>query len=214
VVIVANLVADILYSYLDPRVAHRSQERADVILSEISREGALAGRLFSLTLLASAIGLIALAWDDVWRVCGAVNGDCVKRSAGAMILTMGSIAAIAWGVGIFLRIRRRPVDPAGSSLYVSALGVLFALGWIFIAGRIPAFTCDRGHFDDVLGVCMHPPTISGAQSWLLLKGTLVVIGLLGGLLVSVQPRNVKLTAPASVAAWGIGFGWLIVDTMA
>ena len=157
VVIVANLVADILYSYLDPRVAHRSQERADVILSEISREGALAGRLFSLTLLASAIGLIALSWDDVWRVCGAVDGDCVKRSAGAMILTMGSIAAIAWGVGILLRIRRRPVDPAGSSLYVSALGVLFALGWIFIAGRIPAFTCDRGRFDDVLGVCMHPP---------------------------------------------------------
>mgnify|MGYP006313028797 CR=1 FL=1 len=38
--------------------------------------------------------------------------------------------------------------------------------------------------------------------------------LLGALLVSVRPRHIKLTAPVSVAAWGIGFGWLIADTMA
>jgi peptide/nickel transport system permease protein len=219
VMIVANLVADILYTYLDPRVravqpVHRFGDRADVILSEISREGALAGRVFSLTMLASAIGLIALSWDDVWRVCGAVQGDCVERSAGAMVLTMGSIAAIAWSVGILVRIHRRPVDPAGSSRYLWALGVLFGLGWILIAGRIPAFTCDRGHFDTVLAVCMHPPTISDATSWLLLKKAIVAIGLLGALLVSVRPRNVKLTAPVSVAAWAIGFGWLVVDTMA
>jgi peptide/nickel transport system permease protein len=217
--IAVNLVADILYTYLDPRVRatpllYRSRERTNVMLSEISREGSLAGWAFSLTLLASAIGLIALSWDDIWRVCGAVYGDCVKRSAGALILAMGSVAAIAWGVGILIRIRRRPVDPAGSSRYVWALGVLFALGWIFIAGRIPAFTCDRGHFDDVLAVCMHPPSISDATSWLLLKKAIVVIGLLGALLVSVRPRNVKLTAPVSVAAWGIGFGWLIAHTMA
>ena len=217
-IIVANLVADILYTYLDPRVramprVHRSRDRADVMLSEISRDGALAGRAFSLTLLASAIALSALSWDDVWRVCGAVQGDCVERSAGAFILTMGSIAAIVWGVGILVRIRRRPVDPAGSSRYVWAVGALFALGFIFIAGRIPAYTCDRGHFNDVLAVCMHPPSISDATSWLLLKGAIVVIGLLGGLLVSVRPRNVKLTAPMSVAAWTIGFGWLIADTM-
>jgi peptide/nickel transport system permease protein len=219
VMIVANLVADISYTYLDPRVrstpiVHRSRDRADVMLPEISREGALAGRAFSLALLASAIGLIALSWDDIWRVCGAVHGDCVERSAGAVILTMGSIPAIAWGVGILVRIRRRPVHPAGSSRYVWALGVLFALGWIFIAGRIPAFTCDRGHFDDALAVCMHPPSISEATSWLLLKEAIVVIGLLGALLVSVRPRHVKLTAPVSVGAWGVGFGWLIADTMA
>ena len=34
------------------------------------------------------------------------------------------------------------------------------------------------------------------------------------IVVSVRPRNVKMTAPVSVAAWGIGFGWLIADTMA
>ena len=213
VVIVANLVADIMYSHLDPRVMDRSRDRADVVLSEISREGAHAGRVFSLTLLASAIGLIALSWDDIWRVCGAVHGDCVERSAGATILTMGSIAAIAWGVGILVRIRRRPVDPSGSSRYVWALGVLFALGLIFFSGRIPTFTCDRGHFDDALAVCMHPPSISDATSWLVLKEAIVVIGLVGAVLVSVRPRNVKVTAAVTVAVWGIGFGWLIADTM-
>ena len=40
-----------------------------------------------------------------------------------------------------------------------------------------------------------------------------MLGVLGGILVSVRPRNVRVTAPLSVAAWGIGFGWLILDTM-
>jgi peptide/nickel transport system permease protein len=219
VVIFANLVADISYSYLDPRVraippAHLPRDRAEVMLPEISREGSLAGRAFSLTLLASAIGLIALSWDDIWRVCGAVHGECVERSAGVVILTMGSIPAIAWGIGIFVRIRRRPVDPAGSSRYVWALGVLVAVGAIFIASRIPTYTCARGKFDDVLVLCQHPPTVSQATSWLIFKGVIVAIGLLAGALVAVRPRFAKQTAPIAVIVWAVGFGWLIADTMA
>jgi hypothetical protein len=99
---------------------NRSGDRADAIVSEISREGVLAGRVFSATLIVSAVALIGLSWDDIWRVCGSVYGECVERSAGAMILTIGSIAAIGWGVGIVVRIRRRPVDPSGSSRYVWA----------------------------------------------------------------------------------------------
>jgi hypothetical protein len=193
---------------------NRSGDRADAIVSEISGEGVLAGRVFSATLIVSAVALIALSWDDIWRVCGAVYGGCVERSAGGMILTMGSIAALAWAVGILVRIRRRPVDPSGSTRYVWALGVLLALGGIFIAARIPAFTCDRGHFDDALAVCMHPPSISDATSWLLLKEAIVVIGLLGGVVVAVRSRNIRVTAPVAVAVWGAGFGWMIVDTMA
>jgi hypothetical protein len=41
-----------------------------------------------------------------------------------------------------------------------------------------------------------------------------VLGLLSGIVVSVRPRNVKVTAPVAGAVWGAGFGWLIVDTMA
>jgi hypothetical protein len=49
---------------------------------------------------------------------------------------------------------------------------------------------------------------------MLLKIAIVAIGLAGGLLISVRPRAVRFTAPVAVAVWAVGFGWLIVDTMA
>ena len=195
-------------------MGRREDRGARVVLTEISPEGAFAGRVFAMTLLVSAVALIGVSWDDIWRVCNAVSGPCVERSAGAIIISMCSLGAIAWGVGVLVRIRRRPVDPESSSRYVLALGALLSLGCIFVAGRIPAFTCDRGRFDDVLVLCMHPPSTSEPTSWLLLKKAVVVIGLLGGILVWIRPRNVRVTAPLSVAVWGAGFGWLIVDTMA
>lgn len=195
-------------------MGRREGRGAGVVLTEISPEGAFAGRVFAVTLLVSAAALIGVSWDDIWRVCNAVSGPCVERSAGAIILSMCSLAAIVWGVGVLVRVRRRPVDPQASSRYVLALGALLSLGCIFVAGRIPAFTCDRGRFDDVLVLCMHPPSTSEPTSWLLLKKAVVVLGLLGGILVSMRPRNVRVTAPLSVAVWGAGFGWLIVDTMA
>ena len=195
-------------------MSRRRDRGADAVLTEISPEGALAGRIFAVTLLVSAVVMIVVSWDDIWRVCGEVAGPCVERSAGAMILTMCSVAAIAWGAGILLRLRRRPVDPEGSSRYVWALGVLLALGGIFIAGRIPAYTCARGRFDDVLVLCLHPPSVSDPTSWLLLKKAVVAVSLVVAVLVSVRPRNVKVTAPFSVAVWAVGFGWLLADTMA
>ena len=195
-------------------MGRREDRGARVVLTEISPEGAFAGRVFAVTLLVSAVALIGVSWDDIWRVCNAVSGPCVERSAGAIIISMCSLGAIAWGVGVLVRIRRRPVDPESSSRYVLALGALLSLGCIFVAGRIPAFTCDRGRFDDVLVLCMHPPSTSEPTSWLLLKKAVVVLGLLGGILVSVRPRNVRVTAPVAVAVWAAGFGWLIVDTMA
>ncbi len=186
----------------------------DEVLTEISPEGKLAGRVFAGTLVVSAVVTIVVSWDDIWRVCGVVAGPCVERSAGAMILTMCSIGAIAWAVGIFVRLRRRLVDVEGSSRYVWALGALVALGGIFIAGRIPAYTCGRGRFDDVLVLCMHPPSVSDPTSWLLLKKAVVLVALAVGFVVAIRPRLVKVTASLSVAVWAVGFGWLIADTMA
>jgi hypothetical protein len=195
-------------------VSRPRDRRADLVLTEISPEGKLAGRIFAATLLVSAVVMIVVSWDDIWRVCGEVAGPCVERSAGAMILTMCSVAAIAWAVAVLLRIRHRPVDREGSSRYVWALGALVALGGIFVAGRVPAYTCSRGRFDDVLVLCLHPPSTSDATSWLLLKEAIVLASLIVGVLVSVRPRNVKVTAPLSVAVWAVGFGWLLADTMA
>jgi hypothetical protein len=194
-------------------VSRPGDRDAEVVRTEISPEGALAGRVFSLTLLVSAVGLIGVSWDDIWRVCDEIVGPCVGKSAGAMLLAMCSLAAIAWGLGILVRIRRRPMEPDGSARYAWGLGALLALGCIFVAGRIPAFACDRGRFDDVLVLCMHPPSTSDPTSWLLLKKAIVVIGLLAGVAVAMRSRDVRVTAAVAVSVWAIGFGWLIVDTM-
>jgi hypothetical protein len=106
------------------------------------------------------------------------------------------------------------VDPEGSSRYVWALAALVALGGIFIAGRVPAYTCARGRFDDVLVLCLHPPSTSDPTSWLLLKKAVVLVSLAVAFVVSIRPRLVKVTAPLSVAVWAVGFGWLLADTMA
>jgi hypothetical protein len=180
---------------------------------EISREGLLAARVLAVTMIVSAIALVAVSWDDIWRVCNEIAGTCTERSAGAIMLSLGSVAAAGWGVVILLRAPRRPVDPEGSSRFVWALGVMVALGTIFIASRIPAYTCARGAFDDVLVLCQHPPTVSEATSWLLWKRAIVAVGLVLGILVAARPRLVKGTAPVAVLAWAAGFGWLLVDTM-
>jgi hypothetical protein len=186
----------------------------DEVLTEISPEGRLAGWVFAGTLVVSAVATIVVSWDDIWRVCGEVAGPCVERSAGATILTMCSVAAIAWAVGIFVRLRRRLVDPEGSSRFVWALGALVALGGIFIAARVPAYTCARGRFDDVLVLCLHPPSTSDPKSWLLLKKAIVLVSLAVAFVVSIRPKLVKVTAPLSVVVWAVGFGWLLADTMA
>ena len=192
----------------------RRDRGTDVVLIEISPEGKLAGRIFAVTLIVSGAVMIVVSWDDIWRVCNAVSGPCVERSAAAMILSMSSLAAIGWGMWIVLRVRLRPVDPEGSSRYVWALGALVTLGGIFIAGRIPAYTCARGRFDDVLVLCLHPPSTSDPTSSLLLKKAIVVVSLIVAVLVSVRPRNVRVTGPLSVAVWAVGFGWVLADTMA
>lgn len=188
-------------------------DRAAVALSEISAEGLLAGRVFAVTIIASAVAMVAVSWDDIWRVCGGLSGSCIERSAGAIMLSLASVAAAGWGVGILIRTRRRPVDPEGSSRYAWALGVLLAIGAILIASRIPAYTCARGEFDDVLVLCQHPPTVSEATSLLPWKRAIVVIGLVLGVLVAARPRLVKLTAPIAVLVWAAGFGWVLAETM-
>ena len=188
-------------------------ERVGVALSEITAEGLLAGRVFAVTTIVSAVAMVAVSWDDIWRVCGGLSGSCVERSAGAIMLSLASVAAAGWGIGILIRTRRRPVDPEGSSRYVWALGVLLAIGAILIASRIPAYTCARGEFDDVLVLCQHPPTVSEATSLLLWKRVVVVLGLALGVLVAARPRLLKLTAPLAVLVWAAGFGWVIAETM-
>ena len=189
------------------------RSRSDVELVEISPEGALAGRTFALLLIGSAFALVVASWDELWLRCGAAEGRCVERAAGAGLLTIASLIAAAIGVAVWLRVRRRPVDADGSSRYVWALGVMFAIGLVLVAARIPAFTCERGRFDDALDLCMHPPSTSEPDSQLLVKQAAVIAGVGGGIVIAARPRLVRLWVILAVAAWFLGVGWTLTDAL-
>ena len=195
-----------------PTVA-RSWLRADAEPAEISAEGALAGRTCALVLIGSSLALIGLSTDELWRRCGVAAARCIERAAGAGLLTLVSVTSLVFGVGMWRRVQRRAVDPEGSSRYVWALGVLFLAGLALVAAQIPSFTCDRGRFDGVLRLCMHPPTTSEPTSWLWVKWAIVVVGIAGGAAMTARPRAVRFSMPAAVAAWVAGAGWTIFDTL-
>lgn len=185
----------------------------ETTLAEITREGRLAGRTLSILLAVTGAMVASAAWDELWLRCGVALGECVERAAGAALLVIGAVVSLLLGALLWWRLSRRPVDADGSSRYVWTLGVLFALGLIFVAGRIPAFTCARGRFDDLLELCMHPPTTSEPARWLLVKSAIVVTGLIGGAIVSARPSLVRVTSPVSSAAWLAGTSWIVLETL-
>ena len=191
----------------------RSSSRTEVEPTEISAEGVLAARTCALVLIGTSLALIGLSTDELWRRCGVSAARCIERAAGAGLLSIVSVTSVVFGVGIWRRVRRRAVDPEGSSRYVWALGVLFSAGLALVAAQIPSFTCDRGRFDGVLRLCMHPPTTSEPVSWTLAKAAVLLVGIGGGLLIASQPRVARLSRVASVAAWIGGAGWVAVDAL-
>ena len=187
--------------------------RSDGIVSEISPEGALAGHTVSGVVVVSGLAFIVASSDELWRRCDGASEACGTSAAAAGLVTLFSIGLVAAGVILERRLRRRPVDPSGSAHLVSALGVLFALGLLLIAWRIPAFTCERGRLDEVLELCMHPPSTSEPTSWGLWKVGAAVFGLAGGVVIALRPRWARLSAPLAVLAWIGGAGWLMMDAL-
>jgi hypothetical protein len=183
------------------------------VVAEITAEGARAAYTLSGVLVVSGTAFAVAAADELWRRCPTGSDACATSAAAAGLVTLVSIAAIAAGIALFRGVRRRPVDPGGSSRFVIGLGILFALGVWLVAWRIPPWTCARGRFDPVLELCMHPPTTSEPTSWALDRLALALLALAGGAVIALRPRWVRVTAPLSVLAWACGAGWLLVGTL-
>lgn len=183
------------------------------MLAEISPEGRSAGFTVAVVLVVSGIAVIVAGWDELWRRCGASSEGCTTSAAAAALATFGAVAAIAAGGWLWWRIARRPVHPEGSSRFVLGISALFALGLLLLAWRIPAFTCERGRFDEVLELCMHPPTTSEPVRWFLLRLACVTLGLAGAVAIALWPRWVRLTAPLAVIAWAGGLGLFLSQTL-
>jgi hypothetical protein len=180
---------------------------------DISPNGRVAARTFAAVLVATGVAVIVASWDELWRGCGEVMGRCVERSAGASLLAVVSVAAILLGSVIWWRTSKRPVDEDGSSAAVWWLGVVFALGMMFVANRIPAYTCATGRLDELLVMCQHPPTVSEPARWLWAKEAIVVVGIAGGIAIGIARRHTRITAPLAVLGWVAGAGWLILETL-
>jgi hypothetical protein len=183
------------------------------VVAEISPEGRIAGLTISIVLVVSGVIVLAAGMDELWRRCDVSNEGCTASAAGAGLASLGSIAAILAGVWMWRRIGRRPVHPEGSARFVLGLAALFAAGLLLLAWRIPAFTCERGRFDEVLQLCMHPPTTSEPVRWTLLKLACVTLGLGAGVAIALWPRWVRVTAPLAVLGWAGGLGLLLWQTL-
>jgi hypothetical protein len=182
--------------------------------NEISREGAIAARTLVATLVLTGVAVIAESWSELWQPCGVVVSTCVNRASTAALISMFSIGAIGGAVALGWRLRRRPVEPGGSSRYVIALGVMFALGLLSLAGSIPAFSCARGRLDPFLEMCVHRQTRSDPTSWLLIKRAIVLVGLVGGVAMAFSRRWVKVSAPLAALGWlGGVVGFLVATNM-
>ena len=183
------------------------------LFTEISPEGRTAGLTFAGVLVVSGIVVIVAGWDELWRRCSASSEGCTTSAAATALAVIGSVAAIVAGGWIWWRIARRPVHPEGSSRFVVGISVLFTLGLLLLAWRIPAFTCERGRFDEVLDLCMHPPTTSEPVRWSLLRLACVTLGLAGGVAIALWPKWVRLTAPLAVIAWAGGVGLFLSQAL-
>jgi hypothetical protein len=181
---------------------------------EISPEGAIAAKTLVAVLVVSGVAIVAASWNELWHPCGVVVSTCVNRASTAALLDLFSIGAIAVAVALGWRLRSRLVRPEGSSRYVIALGVLFALGLVSLAASIPTFTCARGRLDLFLEMCLHPQTRSDATSWLLLKRGILLFGLVGGVAMAFSRRGVKVSAPLAALGWFGGVvGFLVATKM-
>ena len=60
---------------------------------------------------------------------------------------------------------------------------------------------------------MHPPSTSEPKNSVLLKQAIVVAGLLGGVAIATRPRLVRFSVVLTVAAWLLGVGWTVLDTL-
>lgn len=191
-----------------------SRGSVDSMFEEIAPEGRMAARTVAALLILTGLGIVAASVDELTRRCGdEIAGECVSRSSAGVLLTAMSVVLIGLAVVIWRRVSRRPTDAYGSVRYVWALGSMFTVASIVLASRIPAFTCDRGRLDDLLDLCMHPPTTSEPHRWLLAKQAMVAVAIVGGIAIGARPRWVRVTAPITAATWLGAMGWLVVATL-
>ena len=140
---------------------------------------------------------------------------CTFSQHYAALISAAAVALTVAGVGMGWSVRRRPVAADGDTGWTWGLAVLFILGMMLIASRVPRHVCPDGTILDTnVTICID--TVRSRRSapadWIWTKRAIVAVGWLLGLTVIRTPRWVWIAAPVAATAWLVGAGWLLVDT--
>jgi hypothetical protein len=180
---------------------------------EISPAGRTAAFVTAACLAVAGLAYVFFSWDEL--TCDPSYLPCFLHGGkGALIAVLGFIGVVV-GTIIALLVRRRPVVEGGYSGWTVSLSMLFILGTLLVVKQLPLLTCPAGtHLDALAGLCINDVTRFDATNWLWLKWVLAGAGIVVGATVIHRRRWMLLTVPAAVAAWFLGFGWLLLDTVA
>jgi hypothetical protein len=145
----------------------------------------------------------------VWLFASYRVVSCVHECAippglgGLLILCLAPVVALM--VWTMVGISGRPLEPDGASGWMLGLSVIFALGVIFAATRIPSYVCPPGmrlsHFDFCYAASSDriPP-----NDWRWLKEVADLAGAIVAVTLIRARRWVYVTAPIAGALWLYG----------
>jgi hypothetical protein len=139
-----------------------------------------------------------------YRVFSCVR-DCAILPGLGGLLILCLLPIVALMVWTTVGISGRPIEGDGRSGWMLGLSVIFALGVIFAATRIPSYVCPPGmrlsHFDFCHAVSSDriPP-----NDWRWLKEVADLVGAIVAFTLIRARRWVYLTAPIAAAVWLYG----------
>jgi hypothetical protein len=173
-----------------------------------------AGRVAGYVTAASSLGVGIAFLVPALPALNCTRG-CTFSQHFAALIVVTTIGLAAVSIGIGWAIRRRPVEADGDTGWTWGLGVLFVLGMMLIASRVPRYLCpDGAGLDANVSICIDavrfrrfPPS---DRIWA--KRAIIGVGWVLGLTVMRSPRWVWVAAPVAAAVWLLGAGWLLVDT--
>jgi hypothetical protein len=174
----------------------------------ISKPGRIAGYTTAGCLVVTSGAFLVASWDDL--VC---TSSCRFSPGLAALVYFVAVPIGLVGIAIARRVSWRPIQSDGPTNWTLSLVILFSGGVAVAATRLPSFTCEVGHLDQNVRLCIEASgRFSEPSNWIWLKALIVILGLMIGIALR-RPRRIYLAAPLAAIAWLFGFGWLLLDTV-
>jgi hypothetical protein len=166
----------------------------------ISPGGRVAAYATAGSVFATSAVYAAVSWDAF-----ACTRRCaVKPAIGGLVFLVSLTAAVA-ALALARHIRRRPVDPEGSSGWSFGVGALFALGTFAAIARIPDMTCPAGYHLSAFAYCSGThDTRLDPTSWIWVKDALAAAALAVAAMLTFVRRRANAAATVAVVVWLIG----------